>query len=320
MADGGALPLGQKHFLDIRSLSAGELRGMLDAAHAMKKARSGKGWPKGHTDDGAPMAGYVLGMIFEKPSTRTRASFDMAIRQLGGSSMVMSAADLQLGRGETIADTARVLSRYVDALTLRTDSHDKLKELAEFATVPVVNALTDIGHPCQIMADLMTLEERFGSVDGRTIAWIGDSNNMTYSWMEAAAKFPIKLRVSTPAAYAPSAEFLEAARGDGADITFFQDPAEAASGAECLIADTWVSMNTDEAEKSARLKAFESYQLNAKLLSRAAEGAAVLHCLPAHRGEEITDDVMDGSQSLVWDEAENRLHVQKAILRWCAGR
>lgn len=320
MADGGALPVGQRHFLDLYSLPKAELRGILDQAHAMKKARLAPPAPKGAPDMDAPLSGFVLGMIFEKPSTRTRVSFDMAIRQLGGTSIVMSASDLQLGRGETIGDTARVLSRYVDCLTLRTDDHGKIVELAEAATIPVINALTDIGHPCQILADLQTLEEHFGSVDGRVIAWIGDMNNMTASWIEAATKFPFELRVSTPQAYLPPAELIAKAKSLGAKVEFVQDPAAAAAGAECLIADTWVSMNHDESETASRLKAFDGYQMNAALLARAAKGAVVLHCLPAHRGEEITDEVIDGPQSLVWDEAENRLHVQKAILRWCTGR
>ena len=316
MADSGKLVQSPRHFLALSDLSAEELRKILDLASQMKKARGPR--PKGAQDSDPALKDHVLGMVFEKPSTRTRVSFDIAIRQLGGSAVVLSASELQLGRGETVADTARVLSRYVDCLMMRTDQHSKLLELAAHADVPVINGLTDLGHPCQTLADIMTFEEHHGPLKGQTFTWVGDWNNLAASWLQAAVKLPVALRLSSPSGYAPPQDELAAARAAGANIEFVQDPQAAADGADCLMTDTWVSMN--QTDREARLKVFPPFQVDQGLLARAKPGAPVLHCLPAHRGEEITDDVLDGPNSLVWDQAENRMHVQKAILRWCCGK
>jgi len=299
-----------RHFLDIHRLDAADLRAILDDARARKEAR--KGWPKGKVDADAPANDRVLAMIFEKNSTRTRFSFDAAIRQLGGQGIIANAADMQLGRGEPIEDTAKVLSRMVDAVMIRANDHEDVERFARVSEVPVINALTDRSHPCQILADLLTIEEHFGSVEGKTIAWVGDGNNVCHSFMHAAPKFGFKLRVACPAEYHPDLRDLE--KG-GAHVFLTSDPAEAVQGADVVVTDTWVSMGDQDYE--ARLATFEPYTVDQALMDQANEGAVFLHCLPAHRGEEVTDEVIDGPQSLIWDEAENRIHAQKAVLAWC---
>ena len=254
-------------------------------------------------------------MIFEKPSTRTRVSFEVAMHQLGGSSVVLDPQDMQLGRGETLGDTARVLSRYVDAIMLRTGPHETLTELAAHATVPVINGLTCRSHPCQVMADVMTFEELKGPIKGRTIAWIGDVNNVATSWVQAAARFGCKLKIAAPKAFGPSPALLDWAKAEGADIEVSEDPLKAARGADCVVTDVWVSMSDNDAKK--RMEALRPFQVDGKVMAQAAKDAIFMHCLPAHRGDEVTAEVIDGPQSAVWDEAENRLHVQKAILAWC---
>ncbi len=302
-----------RHFLDLIDIPAIELRAILNDAKASKAARLG--WPKGKVDAGAPLADHVLAMIFEKSSTRTRTSFDMAIRQLGGTSMVMSAGDMQLGRGETIDDTAKVLSRYVDALMIRANSHDDVVELANAATIPVINGLTDKSHPCQIMADLQTLEEHGLDLQGARIAWVGDGNNVCASFIDAAPKFGFSMAIGTPAGYEAPQGRIEQARAEQGRIETFTNPAEAVAGADVVVADTFVSMGDKDAEK--RLSDLADYIVDDNLMGKANGGAVFLHCLPAHRGEEVTASVIDGPQSLVFDEAENRLHAQKAILKWC---
>jgi ornithine carbamoyltransferase len=298
------------HFLDIDSLDAKTLRAILDMAAAVKKSSRVL---KGLKLPPAP----VLAMIFEKPSTRTRVSFEVAIHQLGGTSVVLNRQDMQLGRGETVADTARALSRYVDAIMLRTGPHETLLDLAEHATVPVINGLTCRSHPCQIMADILTFEEHEGPIAGRTIAWIGDANNVASSWVHAAARFGFTLKLACPKQFGPSPELLAWAEREGAAIEVFDDPLEAADGADCVVTDVWVSMgDVDEHERNRRLRPF---QVTEAVMARANPDAVFLHCLPAHRGDEVTAEVIDGPQSAVWDEAENRLHVQKAILAWCLG-
>ncbi|MFO1187410.1 MAG: ornithine carbamoyltransferase [Alphaproteobacteria bacterium] len=301
-----------RHFLDLADHSAAELRMILDASAAMKRARAGL--PRGSPDRARVLEGRVVALVFEQPSTRTRVSFQVGIHQLGGTCLTLSKQELHLGRGETIADTARVLSRYVDAILLRTDDHAKLLELARHASVPVVNGLTDKGHPCQVMADIETFEEARGPIGGKKIAWVGDTNNVALSWIEAAAKFKFRLALAAPAPYRPQAEVLARARKEGAEIEIAESAAAAVSGADAVSTDAWVSMTHQD--RDARLAAFGPYQVNEALMAK-APGAVFLHCLPAHRGEEVTDGVLDGPQSLAWDEAENRLHVQKAILRWC---
>jgi ornithine carbamoyltransferase len=303
-----------RHFLDLWRLDAATLRAILDEAHARKARRAG--WPKGRVDADAPAAGRTLAMIFEKNSTRTRFSFDAAIRQLGGDSIIATAADMQLGRGETIEDTAKVLSRMVDAVMIRAYRHEDVENFARAAAVPVVNGLTDRSHPCQILADLMTFEERLGPVAGRTLAWVGDGNNVCASLVHAAGKLGFKLRIACPADYHPDLMDLERA-GAARAVEIGHDPRAAVEGVDCVLTDTWVSMgDTDHDE---RLHAFEPFQVDAKLMSLAAPEAIFMHCLPAHRGEEVTDEVLDGPQSAVWDEAENRIHAQKAVLAWCFG-
>ena len=302
-----------KHFLHLADIPASELRAILDEAHTRKSARAGLS--KGAADKDAPAAGHTLAMIFEKSSTRTRFSFDMAMRQLGGSSITATSNDMQLGRGETVEDTAIVLSRFVDGIMLRANSHDTLVKLAENATVPVINGLTDLNHPCQIMADLQTLEERGRTLKGLELAWVGDGNNVTVSFMHAAAKFGFHLRVATPAGYEVSASELARARADGAQITTTQSAQDAAKDADVVIADTFVSMGDSDAD--LRLKELAPYEVTEALMSQARKDAIFLHCLPAHRGEEVAAAVIDGPQSAVFDEAENRLHAQKAILKWC---
>ncbi len=302
-----------KHFLHLADIPASELRAILDEAHTRKSARAGL--PKGAADKDAPAAGHTLAMIFEKSSTRTRFSFDMAMRQLGGSSITATSNDMQLGRGETVEDTAIVLSRFVDGIMLRANSHDTLVKLAENATVPVINGLTDLNHPCQIMADLQTLEERGRTLKGLELAWTGDGNNVTVSFMHAAAKFGFHLRIATPAGYEVSASELARARADGAQITTTQSAQDAAKDADVVIADTFVSMGDSDAD--LRLKELAPYEVTEALMGQARKDAIFLHCLPAHRGEEVAAAVIDGPQSAVFDEAENRLHAQKAILKWC---
>lgn len=302
-----------KHFLDISDLSAAELRAILDDAHARKKARLG--WPKGRVDADAPAQDRVLAMIFEKNSTRTRFSFDAAIRQLGGDAIISTATDMQLGRGETIEDTAKVLSRMVDAIMIRANRHEDVERLARAASVPVINGLTNKSHPCQILADLQTIEEHRGDIKGKTLAWVGDGNNVCASFIHAAARFDFTLNIACPAKYKPSNADMVFAAESRARVTVTQDPEAAVRGADVVMADTWVSMGDLDHEE--RLEAFEPYQVNEALMKLAKPDALFLHCLPAHRGEEVTDGVIDGPQSQVWDEAENRIHAQKAVLAWC---
>ena len=305
-----------RHFLDLSDAGTDALAAMLNDAMTRKQAR--QGWAKGRSDGDAPLAGHVLAMVFEKNSTRTRVSFDVAMRQLGGSAIVLDAGTTQLGRGETIADTARVLSRMADAIMLRTDDHAKIEELAHYATVPVINGLTDRSHPCQIMADLLTLLERGKALPGLELAWLGDGNNVLSSLIEAAGLFKFNLRAGVPQGYEPDAAFIERARAAGATITLTRDAAEAVRGAEVVVTDTWVSMGQDHAHN--KVAAMAPFQVNEALMAGAASDALFLHCLPAHRGEEVTDAVIDGPRSAVWDEAENRIHAQKSVLRWVFGQ
>ena len=301
-----------RHFLNLSDAGGDAVAAMLNDALDRKASRAS--WPKGRIDGDAPLAGHVLAMIFEKNSTRTRVSFDMAMRQLGGSAIVMDAGGMQLGRGESIADTARVLSRMVDAIMIRTDDHAKIEELAHYASVPVINGLTDQSHPCQIMADLLTLIERGHPLPGLQLAWLGDGNNVLNSLIEAAGLMKFTIRVGGPAGYEPDRTFVDRARAAGADIRFTQDANEAVSGASAVVTDCWVSMG--QQETNAQAIAMQPYQVDESLMLAAAPGAVFLHCLPAHRGEEVTDGVIDSVQSVVWDEAENRIHAQKSVLRW----
>ena len=301
-----------RHFLNLSDAGGDAVAAMLSDAVDRKAARAG--WPKGRVDADAPLAGHVLAMIFEKNSTRTRASFDMAMRQLGGSAMIMEAGSMQLGRGETIADTARVLSRYVDAIMIRTDDHAKIEELAAHASVPVINGLTDLSHPCQIVADLLTLVENGKALPGLELAWLGDGNNVLASLIEAAGLFGFNIRAGVPQGYEPEAAFGEAAHAKGARIDIVRDARVAAAGADVVVTDTWVSMGQDHAHN--KLAAMAPYQVDEALMGEAKDGALFLHCLPAHRGEEAVDAVIDGNQSRVWDEAENRVHAQKSVLLW----
>ena len=300
---------GIRHFLDLTDIPAPELRAVIESSRAMKLQRQR---PRPGT---RPLAGKMLAMIFEKPSTRTRVSFDVAMRQLGGETIYLTGQEMQLGRGETIADTARVLSRYVDAIMIRILEHSALMELAEHATVPVINGLTRRSHPCQVMADVMTFEEHRGPIGGRTIAWTGDSNNVLASWMHAAQRFDFHLRVATPPELKPEKWLSDWAKQSGASILIGSDPEEAVSGADCVVTDTWVSMGDRDAPRRHNL--LQRYQVNTALMAKAKPDALFMHCLPAHRGEEVTSDVMDGPHSVVFDEAENRLHAQKGILAWC---
>jgi ornithine carbamoyltransferase len=304
-----------RHFLNLADAGGDAIAAMLGDAIDRKAARAG--FPKGKADSDAPLAGHTLGMIFEKNSTRTRASFEMAIKQLGGDSMFMASGQMQLGRGESIADTARVLSRYVDAIMIRTDDHTKIEELAQYASVPVINGLTDLSHPCQIVADLLTLIEHGQALPGLEIAWLGDGNNVLNSLVEAAGLMKFNIRIGVPQGYDSDAGFIEAARANGANIIVTRDAAEAAAGADVVVTDTWVSMGQDHAHN--KIAAMMPYQVDERLMALAKPTAKFLHCLPAHRGEEATDAVLDGAQSLIWDEAENRLHAQKSILLWCFG-
>ncbi len=303
---------GVKHFLDLSDFSGAQLRRVLDGAAAIKAARR-----KGKLAENRPLVGKTLAMIFDRPSTRTRVSFDVGMRELGGETLMLTGAEMQLGRGETIADTARVLSRFVDAIMIRTLDHASVKELAENASVPVINGLTKVSHPCQVMADVMTFEEHRGPIKGRHVAWAGDSNNVLASWVHAAARFDFRLTIAAPDELAPPAQLISWARREGAQVTVTKDPFDAVDGADCVVTDCWVSMGDEDAGRRHNLLA--PYQVNAKLMRAAAPKAVFMHCLPAHRGEEVTDEVMDGPQSVVFDEAENRLHAQKGILAWCLG-
>ena len=297
-----------RHFLDIRDLSTAQLTQLLDDAASMKAdLKAGASGP-------TPLAGKTVAMIFEKPSTRTRLSFEVGISQLGGTPIMLSADDMQIGRGESIQDTARVMSRYVDAITIRCFRHETLTSLAEHATVPVINALTERSHPCQILADLQTMIERHGSLDGQIVTWVGDGNNVTASWIEAAARFGFQLRIACPHAYAPPAELLAWARGEGADIVLYDNAEDAVAGSQTVVTDVWISMGDDE---GSRLTDFQPFQVTESLMKKAAGDAIFMHCLPAWRGMEVTADVIDGPLSAVFDEAENRLHAQKAIMSWC---
>jgi len=304
-----------QHFLSLADIPASELRNILEEARRIKAARAGH--PKGQIDADAPFTGQTLALIFEKYSTRTRFSFDMAMRQLGGGSITATSNDMQLGRGETVEDTAKVLSRFVDSIMLRANSHDTLTALARNSDVPVINGLTDYNHPCQIMADLQTLEERGGDLSDMSLTWVGDGNNVTVSFINAAAKFGFTLRISPPPAYAVSGQIIEAARVAGAKIELIENPLAACENTDVVIADTFVSMGDKDAGK--RLSDLMSHQVTDALMSAAAQNAIFLHCLPAHRGEEVAATVIDGPQSAVFDEAENRLHAQKAVIRWCFG-
>jgi len=264
-----------------------------------------------------PLAGKTIALIFEKPSTRTRVSFEVGMRQLGGETIFLTGQETQLGRGESIADTARVLSRYVDAIVMRTDGHEKLSEMAKYATIPVINGLTAASHPCQLMADVLTFEEHRGPIAGQVVAWCGDGNNVARSWIESAARFGFTLRLATPPELRPPAELVEWARANGAKIELTDDPEKAVAGARCVVTDTWVSMSDDP--QTSRHNMLAPYRVTKELMAKAAPDALFMHCLPAHRGEEVTEDVIDGPQSVVFDEAENRLHAQKGVLAWALG-
>ena len=305
-----------RRFLNLSDAGGDAIAAMLNNAIDRKNAR--QGWPKGQADADAPLAGHTLAMVFEKNSTRTRTSFEMAMKQLGGDSIFMASGQMQLGRGETIADTARVLSRYVDAIMIRTDDHDKVSELAHYASVPVINGLTDLSHPCQIVADLLTVMEHGKALPGLELAWLGDGNNVLNSVVEAAGLFKFNLRIAVPEGYESDGSFIEIAKAAGANITLTRDAREAVAGADVVVTDTWVSMGQEHAHN--KMAAMMPYQVNARLMATAKSDAVFLHCLPAHRGEEVTDAVIDGPQSLIWDEAENRLHAQKSILLWCLGK
>src|SRR3954469_18836980 len=292
-----------RHFLDIDQYATGELRSMLDLGLAYKNGRRDR-----------PLEGKSLAMIFEKPSARTRVSFEVAMRQLGGETIIIGTADSQLGRGETVADTARVLSRYVDAIMIRTNYAEKLQEMARHATVPVINGLTDSSHPCQIMADVMTLQERKGPVADTVVAWSGDGNNVAVSWIHAAVRFGFDLRLACPDSLCPPPPVIAWATREGARVHLFREPEEAVSGADCVVTDTWVSMGA--ADTANRHNLLAPYRVDESLMAKAKPDPIFIDCLPAKRGEEVTAGVIDGSQSVVWDEAENRLHVQKGILAW----
>jgi ornithine carbamoyltransferase len=299
-----------RHFLDLIDIRAEELRGMIETGRAIKDRLK-----RERRSADKPLEGKTLAMIFDRPSTRTRVSFDVAMRQLGGESITLTSQEMQLGRGETIADTARVLSRYVDGIMIRTLDHDTLLELAQHATVPVINGLSRRSHPCQVLSDVMTFEEHRGPIRGKTVAWSGDANNVLASWMHAADRFDFQLRVATPPELKPKKWLTDWARATGAGIVLGIDPEEAVKGADCVVTDTWVSMGDKDGARRHNL--LRRYQVNARLMARAKPDALFMHCLPAHRGEEVTDDVIDGPHSVVFDEAENRLHAQKGILAWC---
>lgn len=316
-----------RHFLDLSEFSGNQLYAIIDHAKKMKLIQS----QSPHQDK--PLSGQVLAMIFDKPSTRTRVSFDVGMRQLGGETIILDANDTQLGRGESIADTARVLSRYVDAIMIRTTNHGRLLELVQYASVPIINALTNDTHPCQVIADIMTFEEHCGSIKNKTIAWSGNDSNVLHSLIHAAAKFDFNLAIATPPSHKPDRRFIDWAKENGAKIKTYTEAAMAVVGSDCVMTDTWIAMGdeiddemgdattNDNANKTANEinSIFQPYQVNSELMAKANDNAVFMHCLPAHRGEEVTDEVMDSRQSVVFDEAENRLHVQKAILAWCFG-
>jgi ornithine carbamoyltransferase len=299
-----------KHFLDLSAVSAEDLRLIMEDAKTRKtNLKAGNG--------DKPLAGKMLAMIFEKPSTRTRVSFDVGMRQLGGETLFLSGTEMQLGRAETIGDTAKVLSRYVDAIMIRTTDHSRLLELAEHATVPVINGLTDATHPCQIMADIMTFEEHRGNIAGKTVAWTGDGNNVLHSLIEGSARFGYQMNMAVPLGSEPDDKFLNWARNNGGKVVLSHDAEKAVAGVDCVVTDTWVSMNQEHRARGHNV--FQPFQVNSALMKHAKPDALFRHCLPAHRGEEVTDDVIDGPQSVVFDEAENRLHAQKSVLAWCLG-
>ncbi len=300
---------GVRHFLDLIDIPRDDLRDMI----AMSRVIKAKGKSGGAAD--RPLAGKTLAMIFERPSTRTRVSFEVAMRQLGGDAIMLTADEMQLGRGETIADTARVLSRYVDVIMIRTLDHEAVAELARHAAIPVINGLTRRSHPCQVLADVMTFEERRGPIRGKTVAWSGDANNVLASWMHAAERFEFRLRVANPPELKPKKWLIDWAKSADAEIAIGTDPEAAVKGADCVVTDTWVSMGDKNGQRRHNL--LKRYQVNARLMAKASPDAIFMHCLPAHRGEEVTDEVIDGPQSAVFDEAENRLHAQKGILAWC---
>jgi len=305
------------HFLDINKTAPDALRHMIDNARAIKDARAGR--PKGMPDDEQALAGHMVALIFEKPSTRTRVSFDVGVRQMGGQTMVLSGADMQLGHGETIADTARVLSRYVDLIMIRTFEEATLLEMAEHATVPVINGLTNRTHPCQIMADLMTFEEHRGPIKGRKVVWSGDGNNVFASFAHAAGQFGFDLVFTGPPPLDPEQVFIDEARAKGVNVVIERDPYKAVEGADLVVTDTWVSMHDPQSARERRHNQLRAYQVNEALMARAKPDALFMHCLPAHRDDEATSAVMDGRHSVIFDEAENRLHAQKAVMRWCLG-
>ena len=297
-----------RHFLELRDVAANDLRHIIDMSASFKRDES-------LDNNSRLLSGRALAMIFEKPSTRTRVSFEVAMKQLGGHVVILSPNEMQIGRGETIADTARVLSRYVDVIMMRTNKVTKLSELASHAEIPVINGLTDHSHPCQLMADIMTFEEHRGDIAGKRIAWCGDGNNMSRSWVEAAARFDFELRLACPTELAPPQDTIDWARSEGATIVSTTDPNEAVDGVDCVVTDTWVSMGDSDADRRRNL--LEPYRVDRRLMDLAAKDAIFMHCLPAHRDEEITAEILDGPQSVIWDEAENRLHAQKGILAWC---
>jgi ornithine carbamoyltransferase len=299
---------GVRHFLDLIDVPKPVLAGIIDDGRAMKAE-----FKRGVRI--SPLEGKTLAMIFEKPSTRTRVSFDVGMRQLGGEAILLTSQEMQLGRGETLADTARVLSRYVDAIVIRILDHEAMAELARYATIPVINALTRRSHPCQVLADVMTFEEKRGSIRGRTVAWTGDSNNVLASWMHAAERFDFQLRVATPTELKPKKWLMDWVKSSGAEITLTDDPETAVKSADCVVTDTWVSMG--DRDGKLRHNVLKRYQVNSRLMAKAKPDALFMHCLPAHRGQEVTDEVIDGPQSVVFDEAENRLHAQKGLLAWC---
>ena len=302
-----------RHFLDLSDAGGDAIAALINDAQDRKAAR--QAWPKGRADADAPLAGHVLGMIFEKNSTRTRVSFDIAMRQLGGSALILDSGTSQLGRGESVADTARVLSRMVDAIMLRTDDHDKALEMARHATVPVINGLTDRSHPCQIVADLLTVVEHGKALPGLELAWLGDGNNVLHSILEAAALMKFNVRVGTPKGYEPEAEFIDMARAAGCTVTLTNDAWEAVADADIVVTDTWVSMGQEHVHN--KLAAMAPFQVSDALMASAKREAKFLHCLPAHVGDEVTEEVFEGDQSVVFDEAENRIHAQKSVLLWC---
>ena len=307
-----------QHFLDIHKTSKDDLRQIMDQALITKKARAGK--PKATVDKEAVLDGHMVALIFEKPSTRTRVSFDVGVRQMGGETMILSGADMQLGHGESIADTARVLSRYVDLIMIRTFEEETLLEMADHATVPVINGLTNRTHPCQIMADVMTYEEHRGPIAGKKVVWCGDGNNVCASFLHAAGQFGFDMVYTGPEPLDPEHVFINQARDNGVSVEIVRNPDEAVKGADLVVADTWVSMHDSQTTKERRHNLLRGYQVNDELMAKAKPDALFMHCLPAHRGEEVMSSVMDGPNSVIFDEAENRLHAQKAIMRWCLGK